>query len=223
MNERGRLDLSSTPDPDARPGGAGVRDYVPMASTGAGPGESAGRADRRTPRETGPTPRDASTRTERADRGLAAGDAGATPDPFAALHAGTERIGALAADFASELSTLVRAAIHAGRVDTQIPATNAWFSLADGWAAKRVYDTPQRDIYVVHVQRGAPLPRHYKAQLKRIIVVSGAITLHIDGRDPKYLSTGEMVAIPAGVPHTTTGSDDESLLIVVYEPPFMAE
>ena len=73
--------------------------------------------------------------------------------------------------------------------------------------ARKVAQTPAHVVAQVYLKRGALVPRHQHGAEQLLYVLQGALACRIGDR-ARIIRQGEMVAVPAGVPHQAEALDD---------------
>ncbi len=61
-------------------------------------------------------------------------------------------------------------------------------------------------LTLVDLAPGISIPRHYHPAAQEIAFgIDGALTLDVEGQGPKIIKAGDVLLIPAGIPHVPSG------------------
>jgi quercetin dioxygenase-like cupin family protein len=81
---------------------------------------------------------------------------------------------------------------------------------------RQAFHSDQMTVARLTVCKGAVVPEHHHANEQISMVIEGAFRFHLDG-ETQIISAGELVVIPANVPHSVEALED-SLVVDVFAP-----
>jgi quercetin dioxygenase-like cupin family protein len=69
------------------------------------------------------------------------------------------------------------------------------------------------------VEPGCSFPPHEHEAEQITLVLEGELVFHIDGRQPIVVKAGDVIAIPAWVPHATSSGATPTRAVDAWSPP----
>lgn len=99
----------------------------------------------------------------------------------------------------------------------QTMAALAGFEAAPGVTLRPFWGKNLMASYVTF-SRGAAAPRHQHPQEQMSLVLSGALLFTV-GDVTQWIRAGDVVSIPANVPHAATASEEGAVAVDMFSPP----